>query len=182
MLSRVPSRIEVCLACLCVAMPALSQQQAGDASMVPPQIQSTSTDISDFEVKLSGGGFLVRQKGTSKWERGSGVNEAIAVGLLDGTQKVYIGTKAIKPPKALHTQEPEYPEHERRSHIQGQVSLRVVVDDHGVVRFPAVDVSPGPEFSKAAIEAVKKWSFQPAKLNGVPVAVLIIVATDFRLY
>jgi len=47
---------------------------------------------------------------------------------------------------------------------------------------PTIDSSPGPEFAKAAIEAVKKWRFEPAKLNGQPVAVLISVEMEFRLY
>jgi len=51
----------------------------------------------------------------------------------------------------------------------------------GVVRFPTVDASPGVEFAGSAVEAVKKWSFEPAKLNGQPVAVLINVTMDFRL-
>jgi TonB family protein len=60
--------------------------------------------------------------------------------------------------------------------------LHVVVDDHGMVRFPVVDASPGPEFTNAAIEAVKKWTFDPARLNDQPVAVLMNVTTEFRLY
>jgi TonB family protein len=181
MLSRLGLIIAVCLAGLCAPKSALPQKEAGNGNIVPPQIQSTSTDLSDFEVKLSGGEFLVRHR-ASKWKRSSTLNEPIAVGLIDGTQKIYIGTKAIRPPKAIHLQEPDYPESKRRSRIEGQVSLHLVVDDRGVVRFPMVDASAGPEFSNAAIEAVKKWSFQPVKLDGVPIAVLIHVTTDFRLY
>jgi TonB family protein len=47
---------------------------------------------------------------------------------------------------------------------------------------PIVDSAPGPEFAKAAVEAVKKWTFKPAELNGQPVAVLAIVTMQFDLY
>jgi TonB family protein len=174
--------IGVCVAWLCVSASARQQQAADSGSAVPPQIHSAKTALSDFEVKISEGEFQVRRKGTSKWQRSSKLNEPITVGLLDGTQKVSLGTKAVKPPKAIHVDEPRYPENERESRQQGQVSLHVVVDDHGMVRFPVVDASPGPEFTNAAIEAVKKWTFNPAKLNGQPVAVLITVTTEFRLY
>lgn len=60
--------------------------------------------------------------------------------------------------------------------------LHITVDDLGVVRSPTVDASPGPEFDKAAIDAIKKWTFEPAKLNGQPVAVLINVTIEFSLY
>src|SRR4051812_30532992 len=121
-----PPIISVCLACIFAANPILSQEIADAENIIPPQIQRTDTGISGFELKFDADGFLVRRKGTSKWERSSKVNEPIAVGLLDGTQKVYLDTKAIRP-KALHTPAGEYPESERRSHIQGQVSLSVVV-------------------------------------------------------
>ena len=183
MLSRLLSAIVIRLACLCAAPPSLSQTESRLGTLVPPQIQSTSPDPSDFEVKSSDtGGFLVRRKGTSNWERSSTVNEPVAVGLLAGTQKVYIDTKSVKTPQALHTEEPDFPKRQLKSHMQWQVSLYVVVDDRGKVRFPTVDESPGADFSSAAIKAVGKWSFQPATLNGVPVPVLINVTTVFTRY
>lgn len=170
MLSRLRSAIVIWLACFCAALPSLTQTESRVGTVVPPQIQRTPPDLTDFEVKSSDtGGFLVRRKGTSNWERSSTVDEPIAVGLLDGTQKVYIGTKSVKPQQALHTEEPEFPKRRLKSHVQWRVSLYVVVDDRGKVRFPTVDESPGADFSNAAIKAVEKWSFQPATLNGVPV-------------
>jgi len=167
-------------------MPSLSQTESRVGTVVPLQIQSSSPDLSDFELKSSDtGGFLVRRKGTSNWERSSTVNEAVAVGLLDGTQKVYIDTNSVQPPQALHTQEPEFPMGQLRSQKKGaksRVSLYVVVDEHGKVRFPTVGESPGADFSNAAIKAVEKWRFQPATLNGVPVPVLINVTSVFTHY
>jgi TonB family protein len=180
MLSRLLSAILIWFACLCAAVPALSQTESPVGNVVPPQIQSTSPDLSDFEVRSSDTGFLVRRKGTSNWERSSTISEPIAVGLLDGTQKVYISTKSVKSPQVLHTQEPEFPKRQLKSHAR--VSLYFVVDDRGKVRFPTVDESPGPDFSNAAIKAVEKWSFQPATINGVPVPVLINVTSVFTRY
>ena len=180
MLSRLLSAILIWLAGLCAAVPSLSQTESHVGTVVPPQIQSTSPDLSDFEVKSSDTGFLVRRKGTSNWERSYTVSEPIAVGLLDGTQKVYISTKSVKSPQVLHTQEPEFPKRQLKSHVR--VSLYVVVDDRGKVRFPTVDESPGADFSNTAIKAVEKWSFQPATLSGVPVPFLINVTSVFTRY
>jgi TonB family protein len=148
-----------------------------------PEIQAPSAPTIDFEVKIvPGKEIMVRRKGTDHWMHSSKLSDPIAVGLLDGTSKIYVASKAIKPPKAKHLQDPDYPESERQSGKEGRALLHVVVDDKGNVRLPVVDSSSGPEFSKAAIEAVKTWTFEPAKLNGQPVAVLINVETLFSLY
>jgi len=78
--------------------------------------------------------------------------------------------------------DPDYPADEKKSGKDGVVLLHVVVDDHGAVRDPIVDAGPGPAFAKAAIEAVKKWTFQPGKLNGQPVAVIVSVTMQFQFY
>jgi TonB family protein len=148
----------------------MSQQVAEGKTDCQPGTQTPLSSSTDFEVKIVPEGFLVRQKRSQEWKLSGGLNEPIAVGVLDGNQKIYVMTKAIKRPKGKHLPDPDYPPGHSNG---GQISLHMVVDDQGTVRLPTVDVSPGPEFSQAAIEAVKKWTFKPATLNGQPVAVLI---------
>jgi len=138
------------------------------------------TSLPDFEVKFAQGEVLVRQKGGSEWKESSKLKEPVAVGVIDGDHKIYAGTKAIKPPKAIHTQSPDYPPNETSSGMKRWVYLHIVVDEHGAVRSASVDASPGPDFSQAALEAVKKWSFEPAKLNNQPVAVLVSITMSFQ--
>jgi TonB family protein len=154
----------------------------GSVGDVQSGIQTPAMGPSDFEVRITRGEFLVRRKGTVEWKPSLKLNEPIAVGLVDGDHKVYVATKAVKPPKALHTEPPNYPSSEKKSGKDGQVSLHVIVDDHGLVRFPTVYASPSPEFTKAAIEAINKWTFEPSKLNGQAVAVLINVTMAFGRY
>jgi hypothetical protein len=89
-------------------------------------------------------GFLVRQKGSQEWKLSGGLNEPIAVGVLDGNQTIYVMTKAIKRPKGKHLPDPDYPPGHSNG---GQISLHMVVDDQGTVRLPTVDVSPGGVFA-----------------------------------
>lgn len=182
MLSKAGLILVACAASVCVPASVPPHQRGDSGGAIPSEIQSDSTASSDFEVKIHKGKFLVRRKGASDWKRCSEMNEPIAVGVLDGDQKVYLATKVIIPPKPLHVEDPEYPENWRKSRVPGEVSLHFVVDDHGVVRFPKVDVSTAPEFTAATIDAVSNWHFQPAKLNGQPVAVLVSTTTVFRLY
>jgi len=173
--------IAPCAIVLLLQAPVLSQQQP-DGNSQQLGIPTASLSTSDFEVKIAPGKkFLVRQKGSLDWTPSSKLKEPIAVGFLDSGEKIYLPTKVIKPPKATHSLDPEYPATEKEE-TEARVSLHFVVDRQGLVRFPTVDASPGFGFTKSAVEAVKKWTFKPAKLNGQPVAVLIAVSIDFRFY
>jgi protein TonB len=134
---------------------------------------------SDFEVKIEHGECQVREKESRDWRQCSKVNEPVAIGLIDGRQKIYVATKAVKPPKPVHQTMPNYPDSKRSSGENGRVTLYVVVDDQGTVRLAKVHATSGPEFSKEAVEAVTRWTFKPARLEGEPVAVLISIVTDF---
>jgi protein TonB len=45
-----------------------------------------------------------------------------------------------------------------------------------------VGQSLGMGLDEKAVEAVSRWRFRPATLNGQPVATKIAVEVDFRLY
>lgn len=158
------------------------QMQKGDdsAGQVQSSDHTTAVLLPDFEVRFAQGEVLVRQKGTSEWKQSSKLNEPVAVGVMDGDHKIYVGTKAIKPPKPTHMQPADYPPGETSSGMKRWVSLHIVVDEHGAVRFPSVDGSPGQAFTQAALEAVKKWTFAPAKLNNQPVAILVSITMYFQ--
>lgn len=38
-----------------------------------------------------------------------------------------------------------------------------------------------PLLDEAAVEAVRQWVYEPTRLNGVPVPVLMTVTVNFRL-
>jgi TonB family protein len=160
----------------------LAQQKSGGESEVQSVVQTAAPPPSDFETKLDHGHFLVRRKGTLEWKPSSQFNEPITVGVLDGDHKIYLPTKSVKLPEAIRREDPAFPTSERNSRKQGLVSLHVVVDNHGVVREPIVDAATSPAFAEAAIEAMKKWTFQPAKLDGQPVAAVINVTMRFELF
>jgi TonB family protein len=59
------------------------------------------------------------------------------------------------------------------------VGLLVTVGADGTVKEAAVDVSGGPDFDAAALEAVKKWTFRPALRGGVPFAARVRIPFRF---
>ncbi len=77
---------------------------------------------------------------------------------------------------------PRYPRFARLRGWQGLVILRVAVDRHGAPT--AVNVDTSSTFAvldKAAVNAVKRWRFQPARLAGVAIADDIRIPIRFRL-
>lgn len=82
----------------------------------------------------------------------------------------------------LHNPKPTYPPASRRGGEQGQVLLRVAVAADGSAQ--AVQVIAGSGFSRldqAALEAVRRWKFVPAKRGDIPVDGVVRVPINFSL-
>lgn len=66
---------------------------------------------------------------------------------------------------------PNYPTRALQSGSEGWVMLSFVVSETGEVEEPMIEDSSGVEaFEQAALEAVSKWRYTPATVNGQPVA------------
>jgi protein TonB len=75
---------------------------------------------------------------------------------------------------------PEYPESARTIGQEARVVLKIVVEADG--RVGRIQVLKGEEpFTSAALVAVKQWKYEPAQLDGQPIAVFKIVDLKFRL-
>nr|MDK2850900.1 periplasmic protein TonB [Candidatus Cloacimonadota bacterium] len=86
-----------------------------------------------------------------------------------------------EPPVVIGSISPVYPEFARKNRIQGTVVLEVEVLRDGSVRNIRVRKSVPGGLDEAAIEAVRKVKFQPARSSGQPVDVLLIVPVEFKL-
>ena len=87
----------------------------------------------------------------------------------------------VSAPKVTYAPDPEYSEEARKGKIEGVVVLWMIVTPEGTVRDVKVARSLGHGLDEKAIEAVKKWKFEPALKDGQPVAVQINVKCSFRL-
>ena len=85
-------------------------------------------------------------------------------------------------PEVIYNPEPSFSDEARKSKTQGIVTLIVVVDADGHTRDIHVQNSLGMGLDQKAIEAVSRWKFRPATLNGQPVPVRIAVEVNFRLF
>jgi len=77
---------------------------------------------------------------------------------------------------------PRYPESARRQGVQGITELKIHILSDGSVAEVLVARSAGhQELDQAALEAVKRWRFEPARRGDEPVAVWALVPIRFRL-
>jgi len=82
--------------------------------------------------------------------------------------------------RIIHQVMPEYPELPRQARVQGTVVLDTVVSVEGTVTQMKFVSGPEP-LSQAAMDAVRRWRYEPYFVDGQPAAVETTVAVDFRL-
>ena len=90
----------------------------------------------------------------------------------------------IKPPRLLPESrvEPRYPEAARRVRLAGTVVLEAVIDEHGRIRDITVRKGLPLGLDQAAIDAVSRWRFEPARLGDRAVAVYFSLTIRFELH
>lgn len=87
-----------------------------------------------------------------------------------------------KAPKLKHFVQPEYPSLARTADIEGTVVVKITVDEKGRVIAASIlqSVAEGI-FDQAALDAVRKWTFEPAEQSGNKVKATITVPLEFGL-
>ena len=119
--------------------------------------------------------------------RGGGVGSGVGPGVGDGVGGGYGGGLyhvggGVTAPRAIFSPDPEFSEEARKAKYQGTVVLWVVVGVNGRAQDLRIAQSLGMGLDEKAIEAVKSWRFEPARMSGQPVPVQVQVQVNFRLY
>jgi protein TonB len=127
----------------------------------------------------SGGGIGGGEGGGVGIGYGPGVGPGHGGGIGGGIFRVGGGVSA---PRAVYAPDPEYSEEGRQAKYQGTVVLWVIIDAEGHPRDLRVARSLGLGLDEKAMDAVRKWRFEPAMKDGLPVAVEVNVEVSFRLY
>lgn len=93
-------------------------------------------------------------------------------------EEVYQVGPGITQPKVVQQVQPEHPTKGFR--ISGAVLIGLVVGSNGEPRDVHVVKSLEKEIDESAVAAVRKWRFEPARKDGVPVAVRVSVEIRFH--
>ena len=159
--------------------------------VVPPDIHLQQPNMPELGDPLSrlpsvpsngtgyGGGIGSGNGGGVGSGEGPGYGPGRGGGVGGGVFRVGGGVSA---PKEIYAPEPEYSEEARKVKHMGTVVLQLVVGSDGLPRDIRVVRTLGLGLDEKAIEAVRKWRFEPAKKDGKPVAALVSVEVDFHLY
>ena len=109
----------------------------------------------------------------------SNLSQAIPVSLPKGAGALSLGD-VDEPPVPIYTPPPMYPEKARRRRLQAKLLLQMVIKKDGTVANVKVKSGEhGEVFSRVALRTVTKWKFQPARLKGKAVNVLVTLPLEF---
>jgi TonB family protein len=129
---------------------------------------------------------LLSTKTVAGQEQSANSDESGVVGTVEVngvSEPVYrMGLRGMTIPRVTYNPSPEYTEKARKRKLNGVVLLSVVVTSAGDVTNVQVKQGLGSGLDEKAIEAVRKWKFQPATKDGKPVSIQLPIETDFRLY
>jgi protein TonB len=78
-------------------------------------------------------------------------------------------TSDVTPPVRTRGGPIPYPERARSLHLQGSVTVQMIVDENGTPTDLRVVESAGAILDAAVLEGVRAWRFEPARKNGVRV-------------
>lgn len=87
----------------------------------------------------------------------------------------------ILPPVRDYTPQPPYTQEARKARIQGIVIVQVLIDPEGNVWETEILKGLPMGLNQTTLETVRRWKFQPARLNGIPVTSYYNVTVTFRL-
>jgi TonB family protein len=114
-------------------------------------------------------------------KEGAAEQRKIAAGWGDSLQpiRIHVGGEVTRR-KIISQSRPHYPQEAKAAHVEGTVRMDVLVGRDGAVM--DVEVKSGdPLLTDAAVNAVRKWRYQPTLLNGQPVEVVSEVDVNFKL-
>lgn len=149
----------------------LPQQTAvNEPSAVEPVVAVSSMSVESIDTSdlvpvsaaVAGG-----DSGGGATTGGSGSGQSSGAGSGEGSGRGSGKSREIIPPGILSRREPAYPEQARRAGVEGTVVLRIEILENGRAGVVSVSQSSGSELlDDAAVAAVQRWRFVPAKVRG----------------
>jgi protein TonB len=143
-----------------------------EALFVPPE---SSTAERNSYIPAEGGAIGMAS--------GTGTQPLVSHNIVGNDTGALIETRfgASVAPAFLHREMPVYPMMARRFGREGKVVLKLTIDKDGNLLNVEVIDRAGYGFTEAAVEAVKKSTFLPAKKDGKPIASRALLPIRFQL-
>ena len=156
------------------------EKQAAPEKAPELKEESAPLDLAQLELALNptlgdGGGsdFISRAPSVLS-------GAAVAAATATEAEQIFAMADLDQVPRAVYQPAPEYPAALRKQKIDGTVHVLFMVDRTGRVDSPLVQKSTNPAFEPAALQAVKRWRFEPGKRNGEAVVFRMRVPITFK--
>ena len=121
------------------------------------------------------------ERDTSIAPEDSDINIPDDAGLGDRNIDMQVEVQVDQKPSVLRKVEPKYPEAARRANREAVVMVEFTVDVNGRATDIKVAEPKGFGFDEAAIEAIERWRFTPAKKDGESVPMRVRQPIRFNL-
>jgi periplasmic protein TonB len=160
------------------AEPEIKRPSLGNVRLAKPKVnRSARTPLNgDAEPTLEAGD---EQLSTGESPLSGALLEGGAKQPAAPTAPVPVGGD-VKPARMISSVPPTYPMLARTQHVSGDVRIDALIDANG--RVSTMKVVSGPTLlHQAAMDALRQWKYQPAALDGKPVAMHLTVTLQFRL-
>jgi protein TonB len=129
-----------------------------------------NNNVADLEPALGGNGATTGDSGSFNM-LASKSNQPVAPIPVGGD---------VKAARLLSSVSPAYPQLARTQRLSGDIKIDALIDVNG--RVSAMKVISGPALlHQAAMDALRQWKYQPATLNGQPMAMHLTVTVQFKL-
>ncbi len=147
----------------------------GFAVLVRPDVRLNETEARQLDLTLQVGKISETLTITGKKPPAATAPTAAV------PQRIRVGGN-IQATKVLKMVRPQYPQHLQQQGIEGTVLLEGVIATEGnILSLRSVNSLVNAELTKAAMEAVGQWRYQPTLLNGQPVEVITTITINYRL-
>jgi TonB family protein len=138
------------------------------------QIAAASRNVQPRQGAVTGGGIVSVINGVPVTSESGAANPA----MTPGTAPVRVGGN-IRSPRRVVDAPAVLPADAAQANIRGVVILEIVIGPDGAVREAKV-LRSIPLLDQAALDAARKWRYEPTLLNGVPVPVILTATVNFQ--
>lgn len=105
----------------------------------------------------------------------------VGLGVTGDSRPRDVAPADITFPVKLAAPQPRYGGMAKKLGVQGTVIVHAIIDEEGRVQKAVVLEGLHPQLDREAVETTRLWKFEPAKLNGQPVAVVFTLTIEYRL-
>jgi protein TonB len=87
----------------------------------------------------------------------------------------------VQPAKMLKMTRAAYPQELKDQGVTGTVHIKAIISKTGDLLSPRVVNTVDARLAQAALDAVKAWQYEPARLNGEPIEIITEIDIVFEL-